>query len=439
MPSLDLAILVVLSVVIALILSLLFRGLGNLAERKRGDTMARALVDLGSLKSEIQALTIAQTNIHQAASSLSNAVTSLETKMVETTGGVKESLGRELQDARRIVDELKTQLETRHQFENEVRDAARRIEAILAGSQARGRAGENILEEAFRELPPGMIDYAFKVQGKPVEFALILFDGKRLAIDSKWPAPNLILEIDADLSKRAEIMKRIEKAVEDKAREVTKYIDPTTTLPWAIAAIPDSAFALARKAHARSFEAGVIVMSYSMTLPYVLALYRLHLHFARSVDLGNLESFIEQIARAISEVEAALENKISRGGTMVTNAYFECKGLISEIRTALNHIRSLPVGAIPETIGQLDGVEENLDSTSAGAPEGLAVNPTLDKRQENPARFLKGDKVYVKSLQKIGIIDGDPRQIKGSWMYSVATNPSEPGQLYPEDALEVAS
>src|SRR5262249_17818946 len=45
----------------------------------------------------------------------------------------------------------------RHQVEEDARQSLRRMEAVLAGSPSRGAAGENILEEAFRHLPPDMI------------------------------------------------------------------------------------------------------------------------------------------------------------------------------------------------------------------------------------------------------------------------------------------
>jgi SNF2 family DNA or RNA helicase len=52
-------------------------------------------------------------------------------------------------------------------------------------------------------------------------------------------------------------------------------------------------------------------------------------------------------------------------------------------------------------------------------------------------KFDKGDKVVIKALgNKIGIIDGGPKETKGKLFYSVSIDPSQPSPYYPEDSLE---
>jgi len=52
--------------------------------------------------------------------------------------------------------------------------------------------------------------------------------------------------------------------------------------------------------------------------------------------------------------------------------------------------------------------------------------------------FSAGDKVFVKALgNKVGIIDGNPRQEKGRNFFPVSFNPTEPSFWYPEDALNL--
>lgn len=52
-------------------------------------------------------------------------------------------------------------------------------------------------------------------------------------------------------------------------------------------------------------------------------------------------------------------------------------------------------------------------------------------------KFCKGDKVIIKALgNKIGIIDGDPKETKGRLFYPVSIDPSQPSSYYPEDSLE---
>jgi len=53
------------------------------------------------------------------------------------------------------------------------------------------------------------------------------------------------------------------------------------------------------------------------------------------------------------------------------------------------------------------------------------------------SQFYKGDKVIIKALSnKIGIIDGEPREAKGKLFYPISVDPSQPSSYYPEDSLE---
>jgi len=124
-----------------------------------------------------------------------------------------------------------------------------------------------------------MIDTNFQVRGKVVEFALILPNGKRLPIDSKWVAGRLILELEkeTDQQKRKKIIEEIEKEVFRRIKEVKQYVDPDLTWNQAIAAVPDSVYAVCRNAHLKAKDENVILMPYSMVLPLLLYIYRFHL------------------------------------------------------------------------------------------------------------------------------------------------------------------
>jgi len=53
------------------------------------------------------------------------------------------------------------------------------------------------------------------------------------------------------------------------------------------------------------------------------------------------------------------------------------------------------------------------------------------------ARFSKGDRVIIRAFgNRIGIIDGEPRETKGKWFYPVSIDPSQPSPYYPEDSLD---
>src|SRR5438270_9788426 len=94
-------------------------------------------------------------------------------------------------------ESFRSVLSARQQVEDEARQSLRRLEAIIAGSSTRGAAGENILDEAIRHLPPDMIQRSAWINGKVVEFALRLPGGKLLAIDSKWTSSQALEALSA--------------------------------------------------------------------------------------------------------------------------------------------------------------------------------------------------------------------------------------------------
>jgi DNA recombination protein RmuC len=337
-------------IVVLLILVLLFRPRKSSSPGLEAmvPTLMDSMKDLSGIKSQIEAVASNQANMQQNLSMLQNNLRGVETKIVETTGNVTTTLAKDLSDARRIIEGLKTEYESRKKMEEDVQTATHKIEAILVGSRSRGESGENILRDAFKHFPPGMIDYNFKVKGKPVEYALILTNKKRLPIDSKWPAVDLLDRItqETDPAKKKELIDGVEKALLLKVKEVVHYIDPTTTLSWVIAAVPDAVFTLCRKAHIEAFRVNVILMPYSMTIPYILGLYKLHFEYSRSIDIENLESYLNKVEQSLDGVDRTLENSVARGATMVNNAYTECKRFVAEIRAAITYLRALPPAAI---------------------------------------------------------------------------------------------
>jgi hypothetical protein len=242
---------------------------------------------------------------------------------------------------RDILEEVRKRDEIRREKEKEFLERIKRMDEILAGTSAKGFSGEEILSETFKKLPPEMIETNFKVGGKVVEFALILPNGKRIPIDSKWTATNLLLKLEKEENqeKRKEIIEEIEKEVISRIKEVKQYIDPTRTWSQAIAALPDSVFSVCKKAHLKAREENIILIPYSMVLPLLLYMYRLHLQYAISIDIENLQNHLLAISKNLDEMENILENKIYRGATMISNAYSEYKQHLSQIRSSIIRLK----------------------------------------------------------------------------------------------------
>ncbi|MFQ5776941.1 MAG: DNA recombination protein RmuC [Terriglobia bacterium] len=295
--------------------------------------------ELGSLRE-----TVARLPSTDVVTSMRTELAELKSSFRDVNRKVPETFASDLQTLRDGFAQVTAKLEERAARAQEDRLRLQRIEAVVAGAQSRGAAGEIVLAEVFAQFPPEMGDTQFKVNGKTVEFALVLPNRKRLPIDSKWPAvKELELYQEAtDPAEREDLLGRIEKAVSKKVEEVTKYIDPATTTNLAIAAIPDAAYFACRTAHIEAYRQRILLMPYSLTLPFLLHLYQLHLQFARSIDVENLDAYLSQVENSLDQFEQKLENSVERGATMVLNAYQELRQRIGQMRGSLAYLRQLP-------------------------------------------------------------------------------------------------
>jgi DNA recombination protein RmuC len=272
-------------------------------------------------------------------------VAELRTRL-ESGGQTQESQAAELRErltqTQSVVEGLRSALTARQPVEDEARASLRRLESVIAGSSTRGAAGENILEETLKHLPPEMLQRNVWIGGKVVELALRLPGGKLLPIDSKWvssAALEQLAEPSLDAPRRAQLTAQVEREVERRVREVSQYIDPATTSPFVLAVIPDAAYDVCRGAIVGAHQRHVMVVGYAMALPYLLTLYQLHLQFARSVDMEKLQSALIDVERHLDTLEGVLENKLQRAVTMLQNAYGEGKQVSARIRASAQSVQ----------------------------------------------------------------------------------------------------
>src|SRR5437016_5332826 len=253
--------------------------------------------------------------------------------------GAEDRLRAEVQAARRAVEDLRIQAQERREVEAQHADVVRRLAGVLAGGSAKGRAGENVLRERLAELPPGMLVTEFRVNGKVVEFGLALPDGRRLPIDSKWPAVREIEELEGavDPAARESAARDVERVVSIRAREVAAYLDPAVTAPVAVAAIPDAAYQVLRRAHADAFAHGVVLVPYSCALPVVLFLYSLVASYGQAADA---QTCLAEVAAVLEAMESVIENKLARSAVMLSNATGELRAQVGRARGSIARTRS---------------------------------------------------------------------------------------------------
>ena len=128
----------------------------------------------------------------------------------------------QLTEARKGLTELRSSAAARQDVELETPKSIRRVEAIIAGTNTRGAAGEKIIEAMFSRLPAEWQVCDFRVAGSVVEFGLRSPNNLVLPTDHKWPAVDLLdgLAASDDLNEQARLKRQVQSAVRSKVIEV---------------------------------------------------------------------------------------------------------------------------------------------------------------------------------------------------------------------------
>jgi len=253
-----------------------------------------------------------------------------------------EGLQGEIAHARRALAEVRALEQDRARQLDRATDSLRRLELIVAGSSSRGAAGENVLARALAQLPPDMLETNIAFGGRIVEFALRLPGGRLLPIDSKWTSAAALerLEDLGDAEERRRLEEQIARELRARIREMGKYLDPERTLSLAVLAVPDAVHVATRPAHAAGWREGVLVVPYSLALPFVLVVYRLALHFSAVPEAEELASRLAQIIEAHGRLDSILEGRLSRALAQAGSARDDLRCELATARRAAERLRS---------------------------------------------------------------------------------------------------
>lgn len=254
--------------------------------------------------------------------------------------------------AKEGVAQLQTHSHARQGLEEQTAESIKRLEAVIAGTQSKGAAGENILEALFARLPAEWQVRDFQVGNRSVEFGLRLPNRLVLPIDSKWPATHLIETFLAteDPDERQRVKTRIETAVRDKAKEVRKYIDPNVTVNFGIAAVPDAVYELCTRVQTDVFHWNVALVSYSMVVPYLLLVFQTVLQSAQTVDTQKLAVCLRSIEDGIASMQSELDGRFSRALTMMDNSRSELRAHLGKVAGSLASLQIAAPSADPEQV-----------------------------------------------------------------------------------------
>jgi DNA recombination protein RmuC len=290
---------------------------------------------------------IVNQNVGFLATNTLSAITelkSLTTGLNDTTGAMRVELSRANND----LTELHTHVRAEQESERQIAESIRRLETVIAGTQTKGSAGENVLEVVFSKLPIEWQVRDFKIGGKSVEFALRLPNNLIMPIDSKWAATNLLEQFfnAEDLQEQQRLKKAIEDIVLLKAKEVKKYLDPSITVNFGVAVVPDAVYDLCTGIQAETFQLNVVLVSYSMFVPYLLLVFQTTLKNSQSIDLQKLDAYLQTAQESIKNLQDELDGRFSRAITMMNNSRDDMRAVLGKLGGSLTGLQ-MGAGSVP--------------------------------------------------------------------------------------------
>lgn len=274
-------------------------------------------------------------------------------------------LSQTLGNARELLAEMRRGDEEALRGQQQMADVLRRLEGVIAGARSRGAAGERILEALVEHLPADFKVFNCSINGRTVELAFRLPNGKYVPVDSKWVAASELEELARceDPAQLAHLIERIERALKQKIDEVARYLDPDLTLGIGVAAVPEAVYQNTQRTHAYALHQGVVVISYSMAVPYLLTLLQLAIRFTprSELDPARLSPLFQALEKALADMEAELNGRVSRALTMLQNGQSDLQRHVGAARGALARLQSMTMLKEPEDPAALAAQRQALE------------------------------------------------------------------------------
>jgi DNA anti-recombination protein RmuC len=264
-----------------------------------------------------------------------DTLTQVTTALQQNVG----TLGKSITDITKSIGDIGTQatkIETLGKKYEETEALTRRMYSIMIGSYEKGRSGENYLRNMMNELMKiGLVRENVRIGTKLVEYCVVFGDGKLLAIDSKVVATKDVESLfDEETSDedRDTLKKKIRNALGKKVEEVCQYIDPQTTLPCAVMAIPDSLVDLSSDIVPEAVRMNVMIAGYSAVPQLIVYFIRIHGFYAIEEDVATLKDRLMAIQQEVSRLDDDFfANRLERPVKMLTNASLQMRQIVSRI------------------------------------------------------------------------------------------------------------
>lgn len=192
-------------------------------------------------------------------------------------------------------------------------DITQKHENILSGSQSKGVLGEKFVEEKLADLPHEWYDRKVQLSGGTVEFALKTPNKRWIPIDSQWTATDLLVKLEqsGNQSQKESLRTAAHQAVSIRAKEALKYLDKEKTLGFSIVAVPDSVFNLCVDIQAELASYSIVLVSYSLLVPYILLIVNQYLKTIHSTDVLQSSEILRRVTAEIELIQKYIAKEVA--------------------------------------------------------------------------------------------------------------------------------
>lgn len=277
---------------------------------------------------------------------------------------------------RQVVDQIGQRVQTLTTIEEIIRRLDSEMGRLVG---RRGLVGEAAIEALLSPLPETILKRRVKMGSGEVEFALQLPGGKLVPIDSKVLQTDIVKKTQEpkkddgsgdhpDTSKKvqelqekleqvekewAELMREWKKLTGGVMREFKKaaddiekrYLSDPQAVGLAIMPVPDPVYAEARFSVADPVSSKVVVVPYSLLLPYLLSLYLIAERVGLAQMVTDWKGAIAQALHCLGQAKEKLED-MSRSIKAVENRKNEAADLLGRAVSILT-VTNTPLAGHP--------------------------------------------------------------------------------------------
>ena len=272
------------------------------------------------------------------------------------------------------IDRVLTNIAGLEQSLSTIEESTQNLDRVITGAQSKGALGEQIVGRNLSQLPQEWVRRNVEFRNDTrVEFCVCSPDGRLIPIDSKWAGTRLLDQLGqtGDKTEKDRLIREIKQEVYTRALEVGKYLDDYRTIGFGIATVPDAVFDLCLDLQPYLIRSNIVLVSYSLLVPYILILVKLFLSTAQATQAMQISHVLSRSLIQIEQIQRFIDTKVRTPLDTVKlqqtqyNSYNQqlqaASTQLSHIQSVLTELRSsLPTGINTMLHTDVDSIPKTL-------------------------------------------------------------------------------